>query len=129
IEDQARTPTYPTGNYNHIQFPEVTGSQLRITVTHLGTERTGIKELQVFGTGVTAPTAENAAPQVRAHLGPDSVPGNAQLVGTVRDDARPTGELSYRWTVADAPEDATVIFTDAEAASTAARYSAPGTYV
>lgn len=129
IEGQARTPTYPTGNYNHLQFPEVTGSKVRISVTHLSGAHTGIKEVQVFDTGVQAPVAENAPPQVRAHLGEDSTPGMAQLVGSVRDDGLPAGELSFAWQVVEAPEEATVIVSDPEAASTTVRYSPPGRYV
>jgi len=127
IPDQARTPAYPTGNFNHVQFPPVTGSKVRITATHLGELRTGIKELQVFDTGVAAPSAENVPPQVRARVA-DGSGGVRQLIGTVRDDARPGGQLSYGWSVVEAPEEATVTVADPSAASTSVRFTEPGTY-
>ncbi|WP_285136746.1 Ig-like domain-containing protein [Microbacterium sp. lyk4-40-TSB-66] len=130
IPQQARTPAYPRANYNHVQFPEVTGDAVRLTATHAAGAKTGVKELQVFSTGIAAPASTNQAPLVTAWQDRQaSAGGSAALVGTVKDDGLPGGELSARWSVVSAPEDATVLFDDAAAASTTARFSAKGEYV
>lgn len=130
IPQQARTPAYPRANYNHVQFPEVTGDAVRLTATHAAGAKTGVKELQVFSTGVAAPASSNQAPLVTAWQDRQgSAGGSAALIGTVKDDGLPSGELSARWSVVSAPEDATVLFDDATAASTTARFSAEGEYV
>src|SRR5699024_2128347 len=129
IPDQARTPAYPRGNYNHIQFPAVTGSKVRLTATHMPGQSTGNKELQVFDTGIDAPAAQNLPPEVRAHIDPGyDRPGATKVTGTVRDDAAPSDELTVQWSVVDAPQDATVLIEDARSATTVVRHSAPGDY-
>lgn len=130
IPQQARTPAYPRANYNHVQFPEVTGDAVRLTVTHASGFKTGVKELQVFRTGVAAPASTNEAPLVTAWQNLQaSVGGAAALVGTVKDDGLPSGTVSSTWSVVSAPEGATVLFDDAAAASTTARFSDKGQYV
>lgn len=130
IPQQARTPAYPRANYNHVQFPEVTGDAVRLTVTHASGAKTGAKELQVFRTGLEAPASTNQAPLVTAWQDRQaSVGGAAALVGTVKDDGLPSGDVSSRWSVVSAPEGATVLFDDAAAASTTARFSDKGQYV
>lgn len=130
IPQQARTPAYPRANYNHVQFPEVTGDAVRLTVTHASGFKTGVKELQVFRTGVAAPASTNQAPLVTAWQNlQGSVGGAAALVGTVKDDGLPAGTVSSKWSVVSAPEGATVLFDDPAAASTTARFSDKGQYV
>ncbi|KQM39551.1 Ig-like domain-containing protein [Microbacterium sp. Leaf203] len=130
IPQQARTPAYPRANYNHVQFPEVTGDAVRLTVTHASGMKTGVKELQVFHTGVAAPASTNQAPLVTAWQNLQaSVGGAAALVGTVKDDGLPAGTVSSTWSVVRAPEGATVLFDDAASASTTARFSDKGQYV
>ncbi|MCI2956239.1 Ig-like domain-containing protein [Agromyces atrinae] len=130
VPGQARTPVYPRGNQNHVQFPEVTGDAVRVSVTHAAGVKTGIKEVQVFQTGVEAPPSTNQAPLVTAwHDAAGSVAGLAKLVGTVKDDGLPGGDITSTWSVVSAPEGGLVIFDDAAAASTTARFSAEGEYV
>ncbi|WHE35744.1 Ig-like domain-containing protein [Microbacterium sp. BDGP8] len=130
IPQQARMPAYPRANYNHVQFAEVTGDAVRLTVTHAAGAKTGVKELQVFRTGLAAPESTNQAPLVTAWENPQaSVGGAAALVGSVKDDGLPSGELSSQWTVQSAPDGATVLFDDAASASTTARFSDAGEYV
>ena len=130
IPQQARTPAYPRANYNHVQFPEVTGDAVRLTVTHASGMKTGVKELQVFHTGVAAPASTNQAPLVTAWQNLQaSVGGAAALVGTVKDDGLPAGTVSSTWSVVSAPEGATVLYDDAASASTTARFSDKGQYV
>ena len=127
---QARTPAHPRANLNQVQFPEVTGDAVRITVTHAGGAKTGIKELQVFSTGVEAPASTNQAPLVTAWQdAAASTAGEAALVGTAKDDGLPAGDLAVAWSVVSAPEGATVLFNDPAAASTVARFSGEGQYV
>ena len=129
VPGQAKDPVYPSANYNRVQFPEVTGSQVRVTVTHAPGFRTGVKEVQVRSTGLPAPTVENAPPGVSAIADPQySQAGSARLIGTVQDDGLPAGELDSVWTVVSAPEGATVLFDDAAAATTVARFTADGEY-
>ena len=127
---QARAPVYPRANYNHVQFPEVTGDAVRITVTHAGGAKTGIKELQVFSTGVAAPPSTNQAPLVTAWEDATAgAAGEAVLIGTAKDDGLPAGTIEVGWSVVSAPEGATVLFDDPAAASTTARFSTSGDYV
>ncbi|TYL53976.1 hypothetical protein FYC51_10240 [Agromyces mariniharenae] len=130
IAQQARTPAHPRANLNHVQFPEVTGDAVRVTVTHAGGAKTGIKEVQVSSTGIAAPPSTNQAPLVTAwEDATASSAGEAALVGTAKDDGLPAGELAIDWSIVSAPEGATVLFDDPHAATTVARFSTEGTYV
>ncbi|TXK09651.1 OmpL47-type beta-barrel domain-containing protein [Microbacterium hatanonis] len=130
IPSQARTPAYPRANYNHVQFPEVTGDAVRLTVMHSAEAKTGVKEVQVFSTGVDAPASTNQAPFVSAWRDSDAgTAGEAVLFGTTKDDGLPAGNLTSSWSVVSAPEGATVLFEDPAAASTTARLSGEGEYV
>jgi hypothetical protein len=56
VGGQVKTPTTPQGNYNVVEFPAVTASQMRVSMTHAsGTPRTGLTELQVFNRGGEPP--------------------------------------------------------------------------
>ncbi|WP_298458840.1 OmpL47-type beta-barrel domain-containing protein [uncultured Cellulomonas sp.] len=129
VPGQAKDPVYPQGNLNRVLFPEITTQRIRLTVTHAPGFRTGVKELQVRSTGLAAPAVDNAAPSVSAIQ--DAVysqAGSARLIGTVRDDGLPAGELSSRWSLVSAPEGATVLFDDDTAATTVVRFTADGEY-
>ncbi len=130
VPSQARTPVYPRGNLNHIQFPEVTGDAVRLTVTHAAGFKTGVKEVQVFRTGVEAPASTNQAPQVDAWLKPGvAIPGQADLVGTAKDDGLPAGTLASEWSVVSAPAGGLALFDAPTSPSTVARFTAAGQYV
>ncbi|WP_149202421.1 Ig-like domain-containing protein [Actinotalea subterranea] len=128
--DQARTPVYPTANYNRVQLPEVRADRLRVTVTHASGFRTGVKEIQAFATGVPAPAATNAAPDVSVvrDLAFDQ-PGQVRLVGTVRDDALPAGTLASRWAVVSTPEGADAVIGSPGSATTVVRVDTSGRYL
>ncbi|WP_370582542.1 Ig-like domain-containing protein [Plantibacter sp. VKM Ac-2885] len=129
IPAQARGPVYPRANYNHVQFPEVTGDAVRLTVNHAAGFKTGVKELQLFATGVAAPASTNQAPSVNAWVDQaNSAGGTLALVGEVKDDGLPLGDVTSAWSVVDAPDDGLVIFGDATAASTTASFTAEGSY-
>jgi hypothetical protein len=129
VPSQARTPAYPRANLNRSQFPEVTASKIRVTATHASGAKTGIKEVQVFGTGIEAPPSTNLAPHVDAWRDAGFVaPGQARLVGTVKDDGLPGDALSSTWSVVSAPEGGTAVFDDATQATTVARFTTEGEY-
>ncbi len=128
IADQRRTPSSPAGNLNVAEFAPVTGSKIRVTVTHAAGAKTGVKEVQVRNTGLGTPLAENQAPTVQAWVDQSGTSGGTvKLVGQVGDDAKPNATLTARWSVI-APEDATVIFDNPNSASTTARFTESGTY-
>lgn len=130
VPSQARTPVYPRGNLNHIQFPEVTGDAVRLTVTHAAGFKTGVKEVQVFSTGVEAPPSTNQAPLVDAWLKPGvAIPGQADLVGSAKDDGLPMGDLTSQWSVVSAPAGGLALFDAPTSPSTIARFTAAGQYV
>ncbi len=110
-----------------MQFPEVTGDAVRLTVTHASGFKTGVKELQVFRTGVAAPASTNQAPLVTGVAEPPGIGRWRSGAGrTVKDDGLPAGTVSSKWSVVSAPEGATVLFDDPAAASTTARFSDKG---
>ena len=128
IPAQARTPVYPQGNFNRAQFPAVTASKVRVTSTHAAGSTTGIKEVQVFNTGVEAPASTNQAPYVDAWRDSRFVAGQARLIGTVKDDGLPSDALASEWSVVSAPQDGVAVFDDAASATTIARFTTAGEY-
>ena len=130
VPQQARTPVYATANLNQSQFPKVTTSKIRVNVNHAAGAATGIKEVQVFNTGVTAPVATNAAPKVTVSQDKTiTSPNSARLVGSVSDDGLPAGTLTTKWTVKSAPQGANVVIADEDKPVTTVRFTAEGKYV
>ncbi|NQX35427.1 cell wall-binding repeat-containing protein [Herbiconiux sp. VKM Ac-2851] len=130
VASQARTPQYPTANYNRVQFPAITTDKLRVTVVHAPGMKTGLKEVEAFATGIAAPAASNVAPFVDAYVDvKGSVPGRTKLVGTVKDDGLPGDALTSGWSVVSAPEGGEAIFADPASASTTASFTVEGEYV
>jgi hypothetical protein len=127
VPNQARDPAIPRANYNHVRFPTVTAQRVRVLLTHQAGHRTGLKEFEVFETGVKPPRAENVAPYVLAKQDPTfRRPAQARLVGVVKDDALPTDTLTSSWSQVDGP--GTAIFADPAAASTLVTFTEPGRY-
>lgn len=128
IENQARTPNVPQANYNRVQFPPVKASKIRVTVTPQTGYAVGLKEIEAYTTGIQAPASANIAPSVDAQVTDERV-GQITVSGTVKDDGLPNGTLTAQWSVKQAPEDGEVVFADANATTTTARFSKEGTYV
>jgi len=90
-----------------------------------------VSDGQLFSTDTITITVipRNQAPAVEA--GPDQeieLPNSATLNGSVTDDALPRGAtVTVSWSVASGPGNVT--FADANAATTSATFSAPGTYI
>jgi hypothetical protein len=127
VPSQAKTPSIPRANYNHVQFPVVTAQRFRVVMAHQSGRRTALKEIQVFRTGAAAPRVDNVAPYALATV--DSSfrqAGQAQLTGVAKDDALPRGTLTTNWSKASGP--GTVIFADPRAPSTVATFTEPGDY-
>ncbi|GGM55041.1 OmpL47-type beta-barrel domain-containing protein [Dactylosporangium sucinum] len=129
VANQSRFPAYPRGNLNQVRFPQVTAKKLRITVQHAPGAKTGIKEVQAFGTGVAAPAATNAEPLADAWVDSSySQAGSARLIGLAQDDGNPGNPLTSAWTVVDAPDGGSVAFDPADAPTTVARFTKSGRY-
>ncbi|MFC7533833.1 Ig-like domain-containing protein [Actinoplanes sp. GCM10030250] len=129
VPGQSRFPAYPQGNLNRVRFPEVTATKLRITAQHSATAKTGIKEIQAFGTGVPAPDPRHAAPLADAWV--DSTynqTGSVRLIGLAQDDGNPGTPLTSTWSVVDAPDGGAAAFDPASAPTTIARFTKPGRY-
>ncbi len=127
VPNQAKTPAIPRANYNHVRFPSVTAQRVRVVLSHQTGHRTGLKELEVFRTGAAAPPAANVAPYTQATV--DSAhrwPGQARLVGVVKDDALPRGTLTSEWSVVSGPGE--VIFAEPDVSTTVATFTEPGEY-
>jgi hypothetical protein len=126
---QYKTPTYPRANYNHVRFPSVTSQKLRVRMTHQhGGLASGLKEIQVFETGVRPPRPRNQPPVVTVQEDPSvNRPAQARLLGVVRDDGLPSGALDVTWRAVQGP--GVAIFDDEHAATTTARFTEGGSYV
>ena len=129
LPNQVRTPAFAGANYNRVQFDPVTTKAIRATFTPQGGQAVGLKEIEAFDTGIK-PTAAatNQAPTVDAYVD-SSTSSGAQLVGVVKDDGLPNGELDVRWTQVSGPEGGVVRFADDTAASTVATFNVEGDYV
>lgn len=130
IPGQVRDATMAEGNRNRVRFPAIQTAALRVVVTHAGTARTGIKEIQVFDSGLPAPAfAGNTPPQVQAWqldtLGAD---GAVVVQARVGDDGLPNGSLQVHWRVQQAPEGGDAVFADAAALQTSVRFTRAGQY-
>jgi hypothetical protein len=127
VPRQFKSPAIPRANYNEVRFPEVTARKLRVVLAHQAGHRTGLKEFEVFHTGVVAPRPANVAPYVLAKQDLSfRRPAKARLVGVVKDDSLPSSTLSAGWSQVDGP--GTAIFADSGAASTIATFTEPGDY-
>jgi hypothetical protein len=126
VPGQAKTPAAPRSNFNRVQFPAITAQRVRVLMTHQPGLKTGLTEVKIFDSG-SPPPAANSAPYVLARQDPSfNQPGQARLLGKVKDDALPSGTLTSSWSKVSGP--GTVIFGSPNAATTLASFSAAGTY-
>ncbi|WP_312034066.1 Ig-like domain-containing protein [Actinoplanes sp. TBRC 11911] len=129
VPGETRNPAYPRGNLNQIRFPSVKASKLRVTVQHSPGFKTGIKEVQAYGTGVAAPTPVNAPPLADAWVDSSyNQAGSARLIGLAQDDGNPGTALTSSWTVVNAPDGGAVAFDPANSPNTVARFTKSGSY-
>jgi putative cell wall-binding protein len=128
VPSQARTPAAPAANLNKVQFPSVTAQKFRASFTPQPGQSIGVKEIQLFDTGIAAPASVNAAPVVVASIGATRG-GAVGLTGIVKDDGLPAAALTSEWTTVSAPEGGDAQFDDASSRDTTVRFTAAGTYV
>ena len=129
LPNQVRTPTYAGANYNRVQFDPVNAQAIRATFTPQSGMAVGIKEIQAYNTGIR-PTEEptNAAPEVDAYVS-SSTSSGAQIVGSVKDDGLPNGEISSKWEQVSGPENGVAKFVDEQSTSTTVTFNREGDYV
>lgn len=129
LPNQVRTPTYAGANYNRVQFDPVTTTAIRATFTPQAGQAIGLKSIQAYNTGIE-PTAEptNQAPSIDAYVD-SSTSSGAELVGVVKDDGLPGGELDVTWEQVSGPEGGVASFMDNKAASTTVTFNIEGDYV
>lgn len=130
VPGQVRDAAMAEGNRNRVRFPALRTAALRVVVTHAGTARTGIKEVQVFDSGLPALAfAANTPPQVQAwQLDTPSADGAVVVRARLGDDGLPNGTLQVRWHVQQAPEGGDAVFADATALQTSVRFTRAGQY-
>jgi hypothetical protein len=126
-EKAYKLPKVPQANLNEVQFPAVTANKLRVMMSHKGTNKTALKEVQVYHTGIIPPVPVNDAPVVTAAVEYDpKLLLQAKLIGTALDDGLPNGQVDVLWSKVSGPGD--VVFANAQASSTTATFTAAGTY-
>lgn len=130
VPDQARAPAYPRGNLNTVRFAPVETDALRITAQHAQGQRTGIKEVQAFETGLAAPDPVDPDPQARAWLDSSyDQPGSAQLIGEVSGGGISAEPVTAQWSVVSAPDGAEATFEQPTSPSSGVRFSDEGAYM
>ncbi|WP_456361859.1 Ig-like domain-containing protein [Xanthomonas arboricola] len=131
VPGQVRDTAFAQGNRNRVRFPAWRAQAWRVVVTHAGSARTGIKEIQLFDSGLPPPAAANtnAAPQVQAwQLDAPGADGTLVVDGRAGDDGLPNGTLQVRWRVQQGPQGGDAVFADAAALRTAVRFTRAGRY-
>jgi hypothetical protein len=130
VPGQRRDALVAQGNDNRVRFPAITAQRLRVLVTHAGTQRTGIKEIQVFASGAKASgSAPNLAPWVEVWQDDGATRAGAiRLAGRVGDDALPRGKLDVRWSLLNGPKGGDAVFENAAVVNTTVRFTEPGDY-
>jgi hypothetical protein len=115
-------------NYNQVQFNAVTAQRMRVLMTPAPGYGIGLKEIQVFYTGIELPPMVNQPPAV--NVSADSTfrfPLKAALMGMVTDDELIFEFPEVTWSLKQGP--GLVTFADANKLITIATFSAPGTYI
>ncbi|MEC0268969.1 Ig-like domain-containing protein [Paenibacillus anseongense] len=128
IPKQYKSPTL--ANYNHIQFPEITAQKVRVLMTPKPGSNVGVKELQIFRTGVKAPEVVNTPPVVTVQQDMSAkIPLKAKLLVNMTDDGLPNGTLTTSWSLKSGVQGGQAIFTKDAAGNTIATFNRPGSYV
>jgi hypothetical protein len=117
-------------NYNHVQFPTITAQKIRVLMTPKPGASVGVKEFQVFNTGVTAPEAINTPPVVIAQQDATAkIPLKAKLITNITDDGLPSGTFESSWVLKSGVTGGQVTFTKDASGNTLASFNRPGNYV
>ncbi|WP_299093343.1 Ig-like domain-containing protein [uncultured Metabacillus sp.] len=115
-------------NYNEVKFNTITAQKIRVLMTPYPGFDMGLKEIQVFETGMKVPAEPNKAPTAEILLD-DSYNQvmKERLVATVSDDSQPLDFPELSWSKKSGP--GSVVFSDPTSVSTVASFSEEGTYV
>jgi len=109
--------------FNHIAFPALKTAKLRLEMDSADQSSTGVAEWRVEDSG----QSPNFAPTVTAGIDRTVVlPGRTYLAGQALDDGKPSQTLTLKWAKQAGPGE--VAFSQADAATTAASFTAPGDY-
>ncbi|HEX6335859.1 MAG TPA: PKD domain-containing protein [Jiangellaceae bacterium] len=113
-----RSSERPMPNFNEVAFPRVTTDRVRLVVTPQDGYGVGVKEIQVFNTGIDVEPLTN--PQVFAFGSPTSgiEPLTVQFTGFAEDPQG--GEVTVEWDFADGAT--------SDEPSPEHTYTEPGTY-
>jgi DUF1680 family protein len=111
-------------HFNTVNFTEVSTSRLRLELDSNGVSSTGILQWKVYDSG----KSPHFAPVVKAGIERSVVlPGATYLSGFVKGSASPGKSLVVSWTKDSGP--GSVVFANANSATTSATFSTPGDYV
>jgi hypothetical protein len=115
-------------NFNEVKFNTISAQKMRVLMTPYPGFDMGLKEIQVFETGVKVPVEPNKAPTVEIQLD-DSYNQvmKERLVATVSDDSQPLDFPELTWNKKSGP--GSVVFSAPQSVSTVASFSEEGTYI
>jgi len=115
-------------NYNEVRFNTITAQKMRILMTPYPGFDIGLKEIQVFETGIKVPVEPNKAPIVEIQSDDTfNQVMKERLVATVSDDSQPLDFPELTWSKKSGP--GSVVFSDPNSVSTVVSFSEEGTYV
>lgn len=115
-------------NFNVVKFNTITAQKMRVLMTPYPGFDMGLKEVQVFETGIKVPAEPNKAPKVEILLDETfNKPMKEQLVAAVSDDSQPLDFPELTWSQKSGP--GAVVFSEPESVSTVASFTEEGKYV
>jgi DUF1680 family protein len=109
--------------FNRVNFPALKTAKLRLEMDSAGESSTGVSEWRVEDSG----QSPNFPPTVTAGIDRSVVlPGRTYLSGKALDDGKPGPNLTVKWSKQAGPGEVT--FSEPEAATTTASFTATGEY-
>ncbi|WP_054860299.1 discoidin domain-containing protein [Gracilibacillus sp. JCM 18860] len=115
-------------NYNEVQFNAVTSQKVRVSMRPFPGFAVGLKEIQVFETGIEVPAEPNKAPKVSVFIDKDfNQPMKKRFIASVEDDGQPKAFPEISWSKTSGPGE--VIFDNPNSIRTVASFSEEGKYV
>ncbi|WP_194842050.1 Ig-like domain-containing protein [Gracilibacillus salitolerans] len=115
-------------NFNEVQFNSITSEKVRVSMTPYPGYAVGLKEIQVFETGIEVPVEPNKAPEVSVSIDEDySQPMKKRFIASVEDDGQPKAFPEISWSKTSGPGE--VIFDNQNVIRTVASFSEEGRYV
>lgn len=126
VPRQKKSPL--NANFNEVKFNRITAQKVRVLMTPYPGFDMGLKEIQVFDTGIEVPVEPNKAPTAEIHLDDTfNQVMKERLVATVSDDSQPKDFPEVTWSKTSGP--GSVVFSNPKSVSTVASFTEEGTYV